>query len=49
MEKLLEIKDLKVNFNSYGGDVQAVRWVNLLRKNYNMRKKYQVENAQLYK
>lgn len=28
MEKLLEVKDLKVNFHSYGGEVQAVRGVN---------------------
>lgn len=27
MEKLLEVKDLKVNFHSYGGEVQAVRGV----------------------
>lgn len=27
MEKLLEVKDLKVNFHSYGGKVQAVRGV----------------------
>lgn len=27
MEKLLEVKDLKVNFSSYGGEVQAVRGV----------------------
>lgn len=27
MEKLLEVKDLKVNFHSYGGQVQAVRGV----------------------
>ncbi len=24
MEKLLEVKDLKVNFHSYGGEVQKV-------------------------
>lgn len=28
MEKLLEVKDLRVNFNVYGGTVQAVRGVN---------------------
>jgi oligopeptide transport system ATP-binding protein len=28
MEKLLEVKDLKVSFQTYGGDVQAVRGVN---------------------
>ncbi len=27
MEKLLEVKDLKVSFHTYGGDVQAVRGV----------------------
>ncbi len=30
MEKLLEVKDLKVNFHSYGGEVQAVRGVKML-------------------
>ncbi|WP_102028045.1 ABC transporter ATP-binding protein [Salirhabdus sp. Marseille-P4669] len=33
MEKLLEVKDLAVSFNTYGGEVQAVRGVNFdLRK-----------------
>ena len=27
MEKLLEVKDLHVSFQTYGGDVQAVRGV----------------------
>jgi oligopeptide transport system ATP-binding protein len=28
MEKLLEVKDLKISFSTYGGEVQAVRGVN---------------------
>ena len=28
MEKILEVKDLHVSFQTYGGDVQAVRGVN---------------------